>query len=409
MNATTSKQKRTVIASAIEIPNDQDFQTEDPVSVLFIIDQLCELGGAERVLLRMIDRLPRNKFRPVLVTFKIDERLGIAGSVSCPLYVFPLGRTYNLNALRVARKIRDLVVNQRVQITHTFHETADLWAGPIARMSGCPILISSRRDMGFQRSAMHRVAYRLFRRLFSQVQTVSDRVREKNIREDRLKESQVLTIHNGVDLPAPCLRLGTSDIRKRFGLEHASHVVASVGHIRHIKGFDVLIRAAAEVRKYFPEVVFAIAGEDHEPEHSSYLRKRIAALGLERNVVLLGGVADVHELLRCSDMFCLLSRSEGLSNAVLEAMACGLPCVATDVGGNPELVLPCETGFLVSTDDADAAAGYILDLLRSPLRARSMGLAGRKLFEERFTTESMMRRLTNSYEQLLLAARCRNS
>jgi glycosyltransferase involved in cell wall biosynthesis len=171
----------------------------------------------------------------------------------------------------------------------------------------------------------------------------------------------------------------------------------------------VLIRAAAEVKQHLPEVVFAIAGEDHEPEHAAHLRKTIAALGLEQHVVLLGGVAEVRDLLRCSDMFCLLSRSEGLSNALLEAMACGLPCIATDVGGNPELVVPYETGFLVSKDDAEGAAAYIVDLLRSPLRAESMGVAGRKLFEERFTTESMMRRLTDSYEQLLLSARCRNS
>jgi glycosyltransferase involved in cell wall biosynthesis len=398
-----------VSAGAVEIASQQHVATEEPVSVLFIIDQLCELGGAERVLLRIIDRLPRNKYRPVLVTFKIDESLGIADSVSCPMYVFPLGRTYNYNAFLVARKLRELVVKYRVQITHTFHETADLWAGPIARMSGCPILISSRRDMGFQRTAMHRMAYRLFRRFFSQVQTVSDRVRDKNIREDGLYESQVVTIHNGVDLPTSCLRSGKSELRRRFGLEQASYVVASVGHIRHIKGFDVLIQAAAEVRKHFPDIVFAIAGEEHEPEHANHLRETVAALGLERNVVLLGGVADVDDFLRCSDIFCLLSRSEGLSNALLEAMACGLPCIATDVGGNPELVLPCETGFLVSTEDAHGAAAYIINLLRAPLRARAMGVAARKVFEDRFTTESMMRRLTDSYEQLLLAARCRNS
>jgi glycosyltransferase involved in cell wall biosynthesis len=386
----------------------QHVPTEEPVSVLFIIDQLCELGGAERVLLRMIDHLPRNKYRPLLVTFKIDESLGIAEFVSCPMYVFPLRRTYNYNALQVARKLRDLVVKHRVQITHTFHETADLWAGPIARMSGCPILISSRRDMGFQRTAMHRAAYRLFRRFFSQVQTVSNRVREKNIREDRLHESQVVTIHNGVDLPSR-LRPEKCELRKRFGLEQASYVVASVGHIRQIKGFDVLIQVASEVRKHLPDIVFVIAGEAHEPEHASHLKETIAALGLETNVVFLGAVADVHGLLRCSDIFCLLSRSEGLSNALLEAMACGLPCVATDVGGNPELVLPSQTGFLVAADDAEAPAAYITGLLRSPDRARAMGVAGRQLFEERFTTESMMRRLTDSYEQLLLAARRRTS
>ena len=393
-------------ARAVEIRNHrQHIRTGNPVSVLFIIDQLCELGGAERVLLRMIDHLPRDRYRPMLMTFKIDENLGFADSVSCPLYVLPLQKTYDCNALRVARKIRNLVRKERVQITHTFHETADLWAGPIARMSGCPILVSSRRDMGFQRTPMHRAAYRLFRPFFSQVQAVSERVRQKNMSDDRLGASRVVTVYNGVDLPNSSVRLGKSELRREFGLEHASHLVTSVGHIRHVKGFDVLVRVAAEVRHHLPGVVFAIAGEEHEPAYAEQLRTTISSLGLQRNIVFLGAVQNVHGLLRCSDVFCLLSRSEGLSNALLEAMACGVPCVATDVGGNPEVVVPCETGFLVGNQDVDGAAAYILNLLRSPVRARAMGVASRKVFEEKFTTESMMRRLTESYEQLLVTVR----
>src|SRR5439155_18746716 len=116
------------------------------LDVLFLIDELCEFGGAERVLLRIIEHLPRERYSPRVVTFKIDERLGFADSLSCPLHVFPLRRTYDWGAVGVARKIREIIRAHNVQITHTFFETSDLWGGPIAKMSGCPVLISSRRD-----------------------------------------------------------------------------------------------------------------------------------------------------------------------------------------------------------------------------------------------------------------------
>ena len=361
------------------------------------------------MLLRMIDRLPRERYAPILVTFKIDDSLGIADSVSCPLHVYPLRRTYDWRALQVARKLRRLIRDNRVQITHTFHETSDLWAGAIAKMSGCPILISSRRDMGFNREPKHRKPYRWMGRYFSQIHTVSEQVRQRNIEQDRLDPKRVVTIYNGIDTGPEASFANRHALRKRFGLEHATHLVTSVGHIRTVKGFDVFLRAAARVREVMPGAVFVIAGDDHEPEHTKVLKEMAAAEGLGPNFVFLGPVADVRPLLRASDVFCLTSRSEGLSNALLEAMACELPCVATAVGGNPEVVVDGKTGFLVANEDDEAAAKSILLLLRNPATARSMGIEGRRILERKFTTETMMRSLIESYEQLLDDARCKHS
>ena len=139
---------------------------EDIPGVLYIIDQLCALGGAERVLLRILEHLPREKYSPHVVTFQINASLGLEKVLPCPLHVYPLRRTHGWAALGVARKIHQLVRSHNIRITHTFHATSDLWAGMIARMSGCPILISSRRDMGFLRTTKHQIAYRSARTLF---------------------------------------------------------------------------------------------------------------------------------------------------------------------------------------------------------------------------------------------------
>lgn len=383
----------------------KEIECPKQVGVLYIIDQLCRLGGAERALLRIIKSLPRERYLPHLLTFKVEAGLGLADVVSCPLATYALRRTYDRTAIDTARKIRQLIRTQNIQITHTFHETSDLWAGPIAKLSGCPILITSRRDMGFLRGRKHNLGYRWLRPCFDQVHTVSEQVRNFCINQDRLAPEKVLTVYNGVNLPSGPKSWDRYAIKQQFGLDRYSRLVLSIGNIRPVKGFDVFVEAAARIAQTAPDTAFAIAGEDSDAECCRRLKEMASARGLKNNFFLLGGVDDVYPLLQAADVFCLLSRTEGLSNALLEAMACELPCVATAVGGNPEVVVPEKSGFLVQNEDFESAARCVIQLLEDPVRARSMGSYGRRIVEGKFTTEVMMRRLTDSYEHLLSVAR----
>ena len=383
----------------------KEIERPKQVGVLYIIDQLCRLGGAERALLRIIKSLPRERYLPHLLTFKVEAGLGLADAVSCPLATYALRRTYDRTAIDTARKIRQLIRTQNIQITHTFHETSDLWAGPIAKLSGCPILITSRRDMGFLRGRKHNLGYRWLRPCFDQVHTVSEQVRNFCINQDGLDPEKVLTVYNGVNLPWGPNNRDRYAIKQQFGLDRYSRLVLSIGNIRPVKGFDVFVEAAARIAQTAPDTAFAIAGEDSDAECCRQLKEMATARGLKNNFFLLGGVDDVYPLLQAADVFCLLSRTEGLSNALLEAMACELPCVATAVGGNPEVVVPEKSGFLVQNEDFESAARCVIQLLEDPVRARSMGAYGRRIVEGKFTTEVMMRRLTDSYEHLLSVAR----
>jgi len=127
----------------------------------------------------------------------------------------------------------------------------------------------------------------------------------------------------------------------------------------------------------------------------------IRSLRLEKNVKLLGFVGDPLPLLKMSDAFCLLSRSEGFSNALLEAMACGVPSVVTRVGGNPEAIADGENGFLVPVGDDAAAAEKLLALLRDPEWAAELGENGRNSVQTRFSADVMIERLIGVYGDLL--------
>jgi len=125
------------------------------------------------------------------------------------------------------------------------------------------------------------------------------------------------------------------------------------------------------------------------------------ALGVDRNVIFAGASDAVLPILRASHVFYMPSRSEGLSNAILEAMACELPCVATETGGNPELLQNAWNGYLTPVGDYEAAARRILELLSDSETARAMGRAGRRIVESQFSVQAMIDKLTGLYEGLL--------
>lgn len=371
--------------------------------VLYVIDQICQLGGAERVLLEMIRRLPSDRFRCSVVTFEIEPGLKAFESVSTPLWVLPLRRTYDFGAMKTALVLRDLIRRENVSIVHTFFETSDLWAAPIARVSGCPVLVSSRRDMGILRSGKHHFAYPLVNRLFDRVLTVSDEVRSYALNHDHLVPERVETLYNGVDLETLDAKARQEGPPLGLGVESKSLVVSTLGNIRHVKGLDVFARAAARVCQVCPEAVFLVVGGVLEPETFRKLQVLVDSLGIKDNFRFLGAMSNPYPVLAASDVFCLPSRSEGFSNALIEAMGSRLPCVATRVGGNAEALTEGVNGFLVENEDPEAMADRLLRLLRDPNLRREMGQAARRTVESRFSMSAMMTRLAGIYDELLAA------
>lgn len=374
-----------------------------PVHVLYLIDVLWGLGGAEGVLLRIPTLLPKDRYRCTIGTFRLRPESPVFDKLPCPVREFPVKRVFGIEALRTALALRRFIRKERVQIVHTFFESADLLGGLVAKLSGVPVVISSRRDMGILRSTRHRIGYRLMSPLFNQVQAVSEAVRQQTIRADHINPTKVVTIPNGIEIDKVDAASGSAALYRSLGLEDASPLIVSVGHIRRVKGFDVLLRAAAEVCRVHPKATFLIVGSVQEPECDQHLRDLVQQLNLQRNVRFLGKMEneDVWSLLKLCDIFCQPSRSEGMSNALLEAMACSLPCVATAVGGTPEVLEDGRSGYVVPSEGHQAAADRILSLLADPDRARSMGMQARLVVEDRFSAQGMIRGMTDTYDQLL--------
>ena len=376
---------------------------QQPRHVLYLFDHLRNLdGGAERSLLKITQLMPPDRYRASIATFCRPEDVRFLSQFPCPIHTLPLKRSYGWKSLQVARLLRDIIQCEQVSVVQTFFASSDLWGGAVARLSGVPVLISSRRDMGFQRQWKHRLGYRLMGRVYDHVHTVSDAVRDYTIRQDRVPPANVVSIPNGVDLESLTGHFD-SGFRARYGLEDASHLIVDVGSVKAVKGYDVLARVAAIVCQRFPRAVFVIAGALQDLAYYDLLRELIARLGLTLNVRFLGHIDPAFSLLQSSDVFCHLSRTDGLSNSLLEAMAAGLPCVLTRVGGNPEVVEDHGSGFLVSPDDPESSARRVIELLENAGVRRKMGARGRELIQERFTADQMVHQLMELYDSLLSA------
>lgn len=361
--------------------------------VLLIVDQFPRaLGGGERALLRLAAQLPEYGFRASVLTFAIHpESSVLTAPLPFPVYLLPLTRTYDLTALRAARALGRFVREQNVRIVQTFFESSDLWAGAVVKALSSARLVWSRRDMGILRAAKHRIAYRLMAGLPDRVFAVSDRVRQHCVDVDQIDPLRVCTIYNGLDLPASLPAHRSEGIFS----------VITVGNIRRVKGHDLFLRAAALVLEEHPETRFSIAGDVLEPDYYQQLEGLVRDLGLGDRFQFTGGVRDTLQHLQQADLFVLPSRSEGFSNAILEAMACGLPVIATDVGGNAEAVQDGVNGFVIKAEDTEALAARIGRLAGDRDEARRLGAAGRLLAETRFSTGAMMRQISSAYRELI--------
>jgi len=384
-----------ITSLALEESNRRQEESCELPHILLVLDQFPRiLGGGERIVLKLAELLPQYGYRASILTFAAHPESAALKSPPCPIYLLTLQRTYDYTALRAAFDLGSFLRRQNIRLVQTFFESSDLWAGLVTKTMSSAKLIWSRRDMGILRAGKHRLAYRILAGVPDAVFAVSDQVRRYCIEVDRIDPARVQTIYNGLNLSD---WIATSRPAKAPG----QMLVTSVGNIRRVKGYDILIKAAASIVPHFPDVSFSIAGDVLEPDYFAELQAMVRDLNLSDRFHFVGGVTDLQQHLAASDIFVLPSRSEGFSNAIVEAMAASLPVIATDVGGNAEAVKDGVSGLLVPADDPDALAAAIARLLSNPAQAEAMGAAGKALAAENFTTEVMMNRITSSYSNLL--------
>ena len=175
---------------------------------------------------------------------------------------------------------------------------------------------------------------------------------------------QALAIHNALDTRRFHGEISKREsLRRELGIPPEAYVVGSVGRLCEQKGYDVLVAAAAEIHQTAPDMRFLIVGEG---EAASALQQQATGLGIADQVTFTGRRSDVEDVLMAMDLFVCSSRWEGLSTVLMEAMAAGIPIVATDIPGNRELLRSDENAWFIPAEDAPALTAAVLNAQRNP-------------------------------------------
>jgi glycosyltransferase involved in cell wall biosynthesis len=315
-----------------------------------------------------------------------------------PVEVLGLGRLYGPHALaelvRLARRLRE----RRIDVLHTYLVSANIYGAVAARLARVAV-ITSRRDTGFSRNwRLRLVEERLINPLVDRVVAVSPAVAEVTRRERGLPPGRLVTIENGVDVEAwKPEGQPRAEARRELGLREDEVAVGVIGHLSPVKGHADFLQAAARVSAEAPRTRFVLVGDG--PLRTA-LEALATTLGLRARVVFAGIRADMPRVLSALDVVAVPSHSEGMSNALLEAMAMALPVVATMVGGNPNVVRDGVTGRLVPPRDPSALARVLVELVADPAARQALGRAARRHVADHLSLSGMVRRYEELYRGL---------
>jgi L-malate glycosyltransferase len=366
-------------------------------SVLLLARELHQ-GGSERQLTEVALGLDRARFEPHVGAFRPDgmrgDELRNAGipTVHFPVYSFRSAAAV-AGFWRLVRYIR----RHNIHLVHTFDAPLTVYAMPVVRYFTSAVAVSSQRGHRALAPAL-RSLVRWTDRMVDGVVVNCKYLKSHLINDEQVAERLVHICYNGIDLGQFCP--GPSN--RPPSLPEDALVVGVVCALRPEKGLLTLVDAFARVRPLRKEMKLVFVGSGSVlPD----LRARAQEVGVAADCVWEPATSDVAKWLRTFDIFVLPSLSEALSNSLMEAMACGCPVIASDVGGNTEIVRGGETGLLFEPGNAGALAEALNRLIKDPSLRKTLGENGEKMIRHGFSRAASASRMAEIYEELLAKRR----
>jgi glycosyltransferase involved in cell wall biosynthesis len=352
--------------------------------VLHLITGL-EIGGAEMMLLKILPRLQTDFDNYVCcirgngVVGRKLEALGI------PVYYLGLDGLFDF---RVIKRFKGIIQNVELDLLVTYLIHADIFGRIFGRLFGVKRIISSVRVKLIQPRYLPLLFVDgLTSFLVDHYHFNSKTVADMYQRYFFLPQSKITVIPNGIEIDRYQLSLDISEKRRRLGIPEGIKIIGCVAKLRRQKGHTYLISAFSNIAKERSDVLLLLIGGGAE---ESKLRQQVARLGLEKSIIFLGNRDDVPELLQLIDVFVLATLFEGMSNALMEAMAAGKAIVTTNIPENAEFILNGKTGLLVPVRDSKGLEKGIVNLLENKERRLRIGKEAFQKTQKDFSLENVV-------------------
>ncbi len=364
--------------------------------VMHVVHSLTVGDGVAQVVMQLVQCLQRQGIQHGIACLvergdrAVEaEDLGVsvfeigALSSASPVYI-----PHNLLALR---RLIALMRRWQPDVVHA-HEFFSGTLGRVAAWAASvPRAVLTLHNTDLWKRGIHVALDRLLTRATDGIVANSGAVRAFAIQRGRLAPEHVTVIHNGLDLDPFLQARNPASARAKLGLEPSATVIGTVGGLVEQKGHIWLLRAAATLRTQIPGLKVVLVGGDGHPSECvrPQLLDAVRDLGLQDTVLFPGKRTDIPEILPAFDLFVLPSEWEGFGLVLVEAMASGLPVVATTVGGIPEVIGSPDVGTLVPPKDPGALADAIRSLMADDRRRAEMARLGRERAIECFSAQRM--------------------
>jgi sugar transferase (PEP-CTERM/EpsH1 system associated) len=367
-----------------------------PLHVCHVVLSL-EPGGLENGVVNVVNGLSREEYRSSVCCLRRSGEFAARLRPDVPVSVMGL-RPGNdpVMLLRLARLLR----RERVDIVHTRNAEPFFYGFLSARLARVPIVVHSEHGRTFPEQPLRARTQRLLLRGVDAAFAVSEQLRADLVREIGIDGSSMEILYNGVDTRAFRPRAAPASPAQAAGPLR----IGSVGRLVPVKNYALLLHAFAQLPPAAAQLV--LVGEG--PERAK-LEQLADELGIHGRVEFAGHRDDVSELLRGMDIFVLPSMSEGMSNTLLEAMASGVPVVASDVGGNREIIESERSGLLFPSGDTAAALAQLTRLIGNSELRHTLGRAAATRVRQTFSIEAMLKRYEDLYRRVYKARRVRAS
>lgn len=365
------------------------------IKIVYVIDSLGK-GGAERQLFELIKGLHETRFKPLVISLseggywiKEFERIAVK------LIELQYRKHFELARLMELTKI---LIKERPQILHSFMFAGNAYGRIAAKLAGVPVIIASERSQENRKGRFTAMTDRLLAKMTDCVISNSKVNRDYLVEKSILPMEKSIVVHNGIDSSKYQYFGNNTNLRNKLGIGIDDYVIGTVASLRDCKNQRMLFEAIKLIIVKNRFVKLLLVGEG--PLQIA-LQQYTEKLNIAKNVIFVGMRNDIPDLLGLMNVFVLTSKFEGLSNAIMEAMAAGVPCVVTDVGGNKELVIDGKTGFLIPLNDYIMLAEKIIFFMNHPNYTRKMGTKGREFISKEFSVNKMVYNMENVYETLL--------